>query len=487
MRWLVYIALLLYTPTLVSAQVLITEIMYAPEGADANREWVEVCNSGSEVNIENWKFFENDTNHGLSLISGTASLTSGSCAVIADDADVFLGDHPSFSGNLFDSAFSLKNTGETIALKDDSGSEVDRVTYSDADGAKDDGLSLHRNSNSWTPSTPTPGIGSGIENSNPEQGPTNEASGNEPPTTNTTLYSYESVTIEPPQDIFIRVPTEITTVAYSHTIFKIESYDATGSAIDSGKVSWSFGDGGEARGREVSHRFLYPGEYIVTVSLELGSLFDTKQIRLIVVPLEAKLYVAPDGSWVSIENQSEQQLDMSQWRILSSGQYFRVPDKTAIPAMSEVRFATEVTKLTTLRAQQQATLVYPDGTLALQSVKKPEANEEIKVQDSTAEVQQPAGTITTAPTRSQIYAPEVAIAEAAAAVTVAAQKERGDVASATQTGVVILESGHEEENRKSPYWYFALAALLTFAVSIALLGKPKALVVDGFEIVEEKN
>lgn len=484
MRHLVYLALLLCTPTFVSAQVLITEIMYAPEGADADREWIEVCNSGgSSINLSNWKFFENDTNHGLNLVSGTETLSPSSCAVIADDSTGFLGDYGGFSETLFDSAFSLKNTGETLVLKDDTGEEIDRVTYSDADGAKDDGLSLHRDGAGWSPGTPTPGLGSDVGNAGSGQG---ESSGNSQNTTNTTLYSYKSVTIEPPQDVFIRIPTELVAFVYSYTKFRIESHDATGGAVEGGKVTWAFGDGGEAHGREVSHQFLLPGEYIVTVSLEHGSLFDVQQIRVVVVPLSASLHVAEDGSWVAIENESEHQLDVSNWRITSSGQYFRIPDMTIVPALGEARFATEITKLTTLKALQQATLVYPDGKVALPGTIKQEEIGEVEVNTTTDTPVEHVQKEESAP-KAPAYSPGVNVAEAASEEILEVREEQTDAAAATQTATVILGSKSSEEDGSAPYWYFGLAALLTFAVSVAWLGQPRKLIVDGFEVIESKE
>ncbi|PCH91489.1 hypothetical protein COB80_02510, partial [Candidatus Kaiserbacteria bacterium] len=77
-----------FSPPSAHAEVLITEIMYAPEGADAKHEWIEVCASSDSYDIGLWKFFENGTNHGLSLVTGSSVLVSGECAVIADNADV---------------------------------------------------------------------------------------------------------------------------------------------------------------------------------------------------------------------------------------------------------------------------------------------------------------------------------------------------------------------------------------------------------------
>lgn len=149
-------------PTFVSAQVVISEIMYdLAEGGDTGREWVEVHNAGSEsVNLTEWKFFESDTNHGLKAISGEI-LAPGAYAIIADNPAKFATDWPSFSGLVFDSAFALNNSGETLVLRCCGKEPTDRdsVTYNNTGGGAGDGFSLHRSGSSIVAAKPSPGSG----------------------------------------------------------------------------------------------------------------------------------------------------------------------------------------------------------------------------------------------------------------------------------------------------------------------------------------
>src|SRR4051812_27298350 len=94
------------------AQVVINEVMYDLPGTDTGREWIEVYNGGSSsVDLSGWKLFEASTTHALTNVSGGTTLSAGGYAIIADDASKFLIDWPSFAGTLFDSVFSLSNTG----------------------------------------------------------------------------------------------------------------------------------------------------------------------------------------------------------------------------------------------------------------------------------------------------------------------------------------------------------------------------------------
>jgi len=148
-------------PVVSAAHVEITEIMYDLEGGDSGREWIEIKNTGSEpLDLSDWKLFENDTNHGLSLSQGAETLPPGGYAIIADNPTKFLADWD-YQGTLFDSAFSLNNTGESLALRccGKELSDRDTAAYTSDAGAQGDGSSLHRSGNSFVTGTPSPGSG----------------------------------------------------------------------------------------------------------------------------------------------------------------------------------------------------------------------------------------------------------------------------------------------------------------------------------------
>ena len=154
-----HFAILLITliPASSYAQITFTEIMYDLPGSDENREWVEIHNDGPVYDLTNWKFFEGDTNHGLTNVAGESTFGTGDYAVIADDANQFLVDSPGFQGKLFDSSFSLSNTGETIAIKYPNGDIATEITYSSSQGGAGDGNSLQYSGSEWVAATSTPG------------------------------------------------------------------------------------------------------------------------------------------------------------------------------------------------------------------------------------------------------------------------------------------------------------------------------------------
>src|SRR3989344_597375 len=148
-------------PSSALAQVVITEIMYdLQSGADGGREWIEVHNGGTTaIPLGTWKLFENGTAHKITAVSVTGVLAPGSYAVIADNAAKFQVDWPQLTGQLFDSAFSLGNSGETLVLRNASSTDIDTASYQSSMGAAGDGNSLNRVSSgtSFIARSPTPG------------------------------------------------------------------------------------------------------------------------------------------------------------------------------------------------------------------------------------------------------------------------------------------------------------------------------------------
>lgn len=137
--------------------------MYDLPGGDTGREWVEVTNTGSAtVNLTTYRLFEADTNHKISIALGGAVLASGASAVIADNAAKFKTDWPTYTGVLFESAFSLSNTGETFSLKNGTSTTEDSVSYTSSWGGAGDSGSLHREGNSFVSALPTPGVFPGV-------------------------------------------------------------------------------------------------------------------------------------------------------------------------------------------------------------------------------------------------------------------------------------------------------------------------------------
>ena len=153
-------ALVCGVPQAALASVYISEIMYDTPGSDTGHEWIEIYNDDtSSVSIAGWRLIEGGTKHKITAVSGGDTLAPHAYAVIADNPATFRADNASFQGQLFDSAFNLSSSGETLSLSDAKGTTISSASYQGGEGAAGDGNSLNRNSASsaFTSHTPTPG------------------------------------------------------------------------------------------------------------------------------------------------------------------------------------------------------------------------------------------------------------------------------------------------------------------------------------------
>jgi len=106
----------------------ITEVMFNPDGTDSGREWVEITNVGAQVNLSQYRFFENNVHHQMVVWQGDELLGNDS-AIIADEADTFILEYPGYTGTVLDSSWSsLSNAGELIGISKD-GEIIHQIEY----------------------------------------------------------------------------------------------------------------------------------------------------------------------------------------------------------------------------------------------------------------------------------------------------------------------------------------------------------------------
>ncbi len=331
-----FLLVFLYIPTFVSAQVIISEIFYdSAETPEHNYEFVEIYNSGSLTDISGWVLQDDSKEY---VIPDGTTLDSGAYFII--------------NRALVSNSFSLKNTGETLVFKN--GSEVqDTKVYEDD---AEEGQSLQKQQDgTWQPGTPTPG--SGVLSSGDEEFALSDSGQTQTNIITTEVTKYNTVTIEPPQDIYLRLAAPELTNTGVQTVLYAEVYDATGKAVSSANVEWSFGDGATARGAEVQHRYAYPGTYAISAYVKSGTLTDETSVQILVVDAVASVHLSEDFKFVEVFNSSKHELNVSGWILRSGYKHFYIPERTLILAASSVRFSTDITKLSTLKMEKHVLLL----------------------------------------------------------------------------------------------------------------------------------
>lgn len=132
-----------YSVNHVAAEVLISEIMYNPDGSDSGREWVELYNSGTTaVDLSGWQVEDlQDGQVSSSLPAGTM-LPAGEALVVTGSSAMFDAQWNSGGqtvprvqvGNFPPLANSPTLLNETVAIRNSAGIILDQVNYQDMAG-----------------------------------------------------------------------------------------------------------------------------------------------------------------------------------------------------------------------------------------------------------------------------------------------------------------------------------------------------------------
>jgi PKD repeat protein len=129
-----------------TGDININEIIYNPSGTDIDHEWLELYNNDTtDIDITDWRFYEAGINHSLTLIQGSMVIPAEGYAIIADNATTFLDVEDGCNCTVIDSAFSLNNSGEYIALKNATLGIIDEVAYNASWGADGNNRTLELN------------------------------------------------------------------------------------------------------------------------------------------------------------------------------------------------------------------------------------------------------------------------------------------------------------------------------------------------------
>lgn len=110
--------------------IVINEIMAAPDLTKNQTEWVELYNrSQKDINLRGWLF--GDVNRQTVLTEDILALPAGQFLILAEDKNKFQASYPTFTGLAIQPASwqTLDNDGDEVILRDWLGFLVERVSY----------------------------------------------------------------------------------------------------------------------------------------------------------------------------------------------------------------------------------------------------------------------------------------------------------------------------------------------------------------------
>lgn len=442
----IFLAVLTFIPSIAFAGTIVTEVMYDVPGTDTGREWVEFQNTGAQtIDLAGWKLFESNATHTITISQG-AGVPPGGYAVIADNPAKFLADWPSYTGVLFDSAFSLSNAGESIVLRNDAGTDAASVTYDPSKGAGGDGNSLQWNGSAWVSAAPTPGSRYVTGTDAP---PSEDTSGQSQQTTQTTATSTQNTTGFPVEkNIFADAGLDRTVFVGADAAFTARAIGLTGEPLENARYVWTFGDGGRLEGQSVSYHYSYPGTYVVFLDVSSGRYAATDRATVTAVPAEVSIPIVTSKS-VHIKNGSDVELDLGGWILSAGGKSFAFPVHTVIAAGETVIISGERTGIMP-SSPEALSLLYPNGVFAA-SHEVPLIAGRIPASSSGAAAR------TYAPREGRLPAEE-----GAATGTVAAQEEGMSPESSQAAAIALAESGG---GNGFGWWLGGLALLAGLAIA----------------------
>lgn len=316
--------------------IRITEIMYDPVGTDSGREWVEVFAPDQEDALSEYYLRENEVNHRISLYEDHPHEENGGYAVIADNPAKFLIDFPDYRGYLYDSAFSLKNTGEILQIVSKDQDILFSYEYIPTEESFDEAFSLQVDSSGeWVVGSPSPGSSevSPVQTSGEgTSGATStSADGLEDQVKSST--KKKSLNKLPQKKSLRDMDIKKEVYGFIHTPLYFEPFIGKDFQGLSEKMSWSYGDGTSDFTDKPHHTYRFPGEYLVVGSFKEKEMLEQILYTRVIIkenPVEI-IEVNFEGGYVEIKNNSGDLVNIEGFRIpLDHSSYYSFPENTLI-------------------------------------------------------------------------------------------------------------------------------------------------------------
>ncbi len=140
---LLFLIAFLLIPICAKAQILITEIMYNPEGNDDGREWIEAINLGESINVKTskngWRIFDGKNR----ILKGeNFTWNKNEIIIFVQDKNKFLNEYTQVKNKLIEASFYLKNKEGTIKIIDENKNVLIEFNYNSSLGGNGNGYSL---------------------------------------------------------------------------------------------------------------------------------------------------------------------------------------------------------------------------------------------------------------------------------------------------------------------------------------------------------
>ncbi len=344
-KWMTLLSLIfIFLPVFTFAQVEIVEVMCNPVGSDTNGEWVKVKNTGADtIDITGWKF-NDGSNHNLNIPPknggiGDMTINPGESFLLANKAEFVSG-----SDTIIDTVMSLNNAEDTLSIIDNNGTVLDTFSYVVDSNASEGDLCLSTQSYNSTNTQSNTSNTTNSTNNTQTQVITKE------------VIQYKTVTIQPPEDIYIREIKDKQAIIGSSVDISAEVYDATG-AVQDVSCTIAFGDGSEGKRCQDSHIYNYAGQYAVVISATKGTLHAKESFIINIQEPKLLISVDKDKRFVEIFNKSDTKTELNNWQVKIGYKRYKIPKNTTILPNNSIKLSESVIAINISRFGGKAELI----------------------------------------------------------------------------------------------------------------------------------
>ncbi|HOK94249.1 MAG TPA: PKD domain-containing protein, partial [Candidatus Pacearchaeota archaeon] len=166
------------------------------------------------------------------------------------------------------------------------------------------------------------------------------------------------------------------------------TFDASASTGNIEEYYWNFGDGQTKTGKVVTHKYQYPGEYLVYLRVSNGEEKNTNSIQVQIFSSEifiSEFLPNPKGNdsnqeWIEIVNESKEVQNITGWGIGNKAEKatFVFPEGTYLTPNGLLLLSSSLTKISLLNDAGSLFLFYPSGDLC-QEVKYENPGENVSI------------------------------------------------------------------------------------------------------------
>ena len=349
--------------------IVINEIAWMGTEVSSSDEWIELYNNtDQEIDLTGWTLKSADERPEISL-NGIIPAQGFFLLERTDDNSVLeITADQIYSG-------ALSNSGEKLGLYDTEDNLIDSVDCSEGwfSGDNSSKQTMERKNpqspgnspDNWQSSQSPGGTPKSQNSSGQEILP--EPESEEPPEEPSPEELYDEGWSEPIE--FNHPPTAEAGSNITGLIDQEIFFDASQSRDEDGDnltYLWNFGDGTTDTQTQTSHKYSFPGQYIVSLSADDGKLsnLDITTINIYSSSIIISEFM-PDYGWIELFNQSKQMANLSGWQLDSpeDNSPFIFPENTLIGPNQFLVLSQDVTKLS---LNNQIQLFYPDQSLAAQ-------------------------------------------------------------------------------------------------------------------------